>query len=65
MKNEKKVRELIKPQKFDQKAFNESLAVPYCGSGYTTTGDSTSCSSGYSSNMWCTSSPTEEDEVLF
>ncbi|HMI60057.1 MAG TPA: hypothetical protein VK518_04090 [Puia sp.] len=73
MQTEKKVRDLIKPQRVDQNQFageskvqNQSLVVPYCGSGYTTWSDGTvSCASGYSSNLWCTSKPTEGDDLLF
>ncbi|WDF56223.1 hypothetical protein [Mucilaginibacter sp. KACC 22063] len=68
MNEQKKVRELIKPQRVDQNelngGLNQSLVVPYCGSGYSS-GQTTSCASGYSSNAWCVSTPTPEDDVLF
>ena len=70
MNEQKKVRELIKPQRVDQNEFNgglnQSLVVPYCASGYSSNPDGSSkCASGYSSNPWCVSSPAPDDDVLF
>jgi len=73
MQSGKKFRDLIKPQRVDQddlsgdsSVLNQSLVVPYCSSGYSSTGgNSISCASGYSSNIWCTSKPDEGDDLLF
>jgi len=69
MENQKTLRSLIKPQRIDQHELNtnanNSLVVPYCSSGYSTGTSGTSCSSGYSSNAWCVSSPAPDDDVLF
>lgn len=73
MQAEKKFRDLIKPQRVDQedltvegKLLKQNLVVPYCASGYSTDGNGgVSCASGYSTNLWCTSKPTEGDDLLF
>ena len=72
MEDVKRVRDLIKPQRVDQNDLNGnagspdgSLAVPYCASGYSTSGGTSTCASGYSQNYWCISKPSEENEVLF
>ena len=68
-KKKKKVRDLIKPQSPNQAYAGTSefqnLVIPYCASNYSTNSSGSSCGSGYSDNLWCTSSPTEGDEILF
>ncbi|GAA4272634.1 hypothetical protein U6A24_09210 [Aquimarina gracilis] len=63
MKENQKIRELIKPQMFDQSEINDNLVTPFCSSGYSSQGSTVQCS-GYSTNLWCVSSPTEEDDIL-
>ncbi|RAJ08328.1 hypothetical protein LX64_00976 [Chitinophaga skermanii] len=69
MENTKKVRDLVKPQAVNQNyagtTEQQNLVVPYCSSGYSTSSSGSSCKSGYSSNLWCTSNPNEGDEILF
>lgn len=60
MKNKLKVRELIKPS---QSGVENKDVVPYC-TGYSRTASSTTCNSGYSTNLWCVTKPASEDEVL-
>lgn len=65
----KKVRDLIKPQRIDLTLVGSNeyrnLVIPYCDKGYSNTSSGRTCESGYSSNAWCVTSPTEGDEVLF
>jgi hypothetical protein len=73
MENVRRLRDLIKPQRIDQNgltggsASNDSLVVPYCSSGYSKDASgSVHCASGYSTNLWCVSKPSkDDDEVLF
>ncbi|GAA4272635.1 hypothetical protein U6A24_09205 [Aquimarina gracilis] len=64
MKEKQKIRELIKPQMFDQNELDDKLVVPYCSSNYSHSGSDVCSCNGYSSSAWCVSSPTEEDDIL-
>lgn len=72
MQSEKKFRDLIKPQRLDQKDLsddashmNQNLVIPYCDGGYSSTSGGVSCPQSYSTNIWCITKPSEGDDLLF
>ena len=63
MKNNKKFKELVKPQMFDQNEISNNV-TPFCSSGYSTTSSGMTCDSGYACGWTSVTSPEEGDDIL-